>query len=89
MSATTVQATDYVDWASLGKVAGVSLVFGVGIVVLFSVAVLGLSMARGRASDDDIAVNGRGAGSAIAALCFVMCAAAVGYGLYLIIPQFH
>jgi hypothetical protein len=89
MSAATVQATDYVDWVSLGKVAGVGLIFGVGIVALFAIGVLGLSMARGKATDGEAPVDGPGAGSVLAGMCFVVCAAAVGYGLYLIIPQFH
>ncbi len=83
------KAAPFVDWTALGKVAGVSLLFGLAVVVLFSVGVVGLSMARGTVDDNGLAVSGRGLGSVLAAACFVVCAAAVGYGLYLIIPQFH
>ncbi|SHG21610.1 hypothetical protein SAMN05443575_1704 [Jatrophihabitans endophyticus] len=90
-----------IDWAALGKVAGVSLLFGLAVVVLFSVGIVGLSMARGHdvieAPHDPAgapvaalgAQNRRVVGSALAGVCFVACGAAVLYGLYLIVPQFH
>jgi hypothetical protein len=96
MSATVTAAatrTPFIDWGAFWKVAGVSLVFGLGLVVLFSLGVVGLSMARGKTRDDDpdsaVVRGGRGVGSVLAGTCFVLCAAAVLYGLYLEIPQFH
>ena len=83
------ESTPFIDWAALGKVAGVSLAFGLAVVVLFSVGVVGLSMAKGKISDDGTAVAGRGVGSVLAGTCFVVCGAAVLYGLWLIVPQFH
>ena len=82
-----------IDWESLFKVAGVSLVCGVGIVVVFSVGLLGLSLAEGGAAGQG-AVDGqraeaRPAGTALAGLCFLVCAAAVAFGIWLIVPQFH
>ena len=76
-----------IDWASLFKVAGVSLVFGVGIVVVFSVGLLGLSMAEGEVDGEGAAA--RPVGTALAGLCFLVCAAAVAFGIWLIVPQFH
>jgi len=70
-----------IKWADLGQVAEVSLAFGVGIAVVFTLGVLALSRVpdgRSRA----VAVSG-------AATAFALCAAAVAYGLYLLIPQFH
>ena len=70
-----------IKWADLGQVAEVSFAFGVGIAVVFTVGVLALSRVpdgRSRA----VAVSG-------AATAFALCAAAVAYGLYLLIPQFH
>ena len=82
-----------IDWASLFKVAGVSLVFGVGIVVLFSIGLLGLSMAEGETATDGpggaTAAGGRPIGTALAGVCFLVCAAAVAFGIWLIVPQFH
>lgn len=74
-----------IDWAALLKVAGVSFAFGVGIVAVFSVGLLGLS----RVSGSDGQATGTPSGRALAGSCFVLCAAAVLYGLWLIIPQFH
>lgn len=76
----------HIDWSALGQVAIASLVFGVGIAVLFAVGVTALSRRtvaieekKGLAPVD----------TAVAGLCFLACVAAVFYGLYLIIPQFH
>jgi hypothetical protein len=80
----------FIDWASLGKVAGVSLVFGVAIVIIFSVGIVGLSWFNGESTSPEVGVrSSRTAGLAMASVSFVLCIAAVLYGLYLIIPQFH
>jgi hypothetical protein len=76
----------HIDWSALGQVAIVSLVFGVGIAVLFAVGVTALSR-RAVAIDEKKAAPP--ADTAVAGLCFLACIAAVAYGLYLIIPQFH
>ncbi|WP_375491116.1 hypothetical protein [uncultured Jatrophihabitans sp.] len=88
-----------IDWSAFWQVAGVSLAFGLGITVLFALGVMGLSMSRGHVKDEadaaggaqtgDAVRGGRGAGSILAGTCFVLCVAAVLYGLYLEIPQFH
>jgi hypothetical protein len=77
-----------IHWAGLAKVAEVSLAFGVGIVAVFALGVLGLSRVEtARAGDASAAV--RAGGYLVAAVAFLGCAAAAGYGLYLLIPQFH
>ncbi|GAA1532393.1 hypothetical protein [Kribbella lupini] len=76
----------HIDWSALGQVAVVSLIFGVGLAVLFSFGVTALSR-RAVAVDEKRAVSP--VDTAVAGLCFLACVAAVGYGLYLIIPQFH
>ncbi len=70
-----------IDWATLGSVFGVSLVVTVALVGLFTLGITGLSR-RERA----VAVGGS-AGLAVtgAYACFAACAAAVGYGIYLIV----
>ena len=83
-------AAPLIDWTALGKVAGVSLVFGVAVVVLFSLGIVGLSMARGDEAPADTprrTVGWPGRSWPGSASC--CCAAAVLYGLYLIVPQFH
>lgn len=76
----------HIDWSALGQVAIASLVFGVGIAVLFAVGVTALSR-RAVAIEEKKGVAP--VDTAVAGACFLACIAAVFYGLYLIIPQFH
>ncbi|MFJ5732260.1 hypothetical protein [Streptomyces paradoxus] len=70
-----------IDWAALGSVFGVSLVVTVALVGLFTLGITGLSR-RERA-----VAQGGSAGLTVtgAYACFAACAAAVGYGIYLIV----
>ena len=86
-----------IHWEALAAVALVSLIVGVLVVVLVSLAMVGLSArepAQGgeRASADDTPVIGRGgstlspaAGTAVAVVCLLGAAAIVLYGLYVIV----
>jgi hydrogenase-4 membrane subunit HyfE len=76
----------HIDWGSLGEVAVVSLIFGVGLAVLFAFGVTAMSR-RAVAIEENKPPSVLDTG--VAALCFAACLAAVFYGLYLIIPQFH
>ncbi|MFJ1970464.1 hypothetical protein ACIO93_17500 [Streptomyces sp. NPDC087903] len=70
-----------IDWAALGSVFGVSLVITVALVALFTLGVTGLSRRERAAAQGDsaaLAVTG-------AYVCFAACAAAVAYGISLII----
>ncbi|GHD27276.1 hypothetical protein ACIP3D_08885 [Streptomyces longwoodensis] len=70
-----------IDWAALGSVFGVSLVVTVGLVALFTLGVAGLSArerAQARGGSAALAVTG-------AYACFAACAAAVAYGISLIV----
>lgn len=74
-----------VKWGALGEVASVSFGATVGVVVLFALGVRALAerdQARADGGDGTAQLAGAGA-------CFFVCAGAVLYGLYLIIPQFH
>jgi hypothetical protein len=77
-----------IHWSGLIKVAEVSLVFGVGIVAVFALGVVGLSKAE-EARSAPTGSPARAAGLATAGVSFAACAAALLYGLYLLIPQFH
>jgi hypothetical protein len=66
-----------IDWAALGSVFGVSLVATVGLVGLFTLGVVGLAK-----QGDGGAVTPVRAG---AYACFALCAAAVAYGIFLIV----
>ncbi|NKQ27025.1 hypothetical protein [Streptomyces galbus] len=74
------------DWSALGQVAAVSLGVTVAVVVVFALGVLGLSRAEDARQEDG---GPTALGRAQAGLCFLACAAVVGYGIYLVVPQFH
>ncbi|WEO98212.1 hypothetical protein A6P39_031580 [Streptomyces sp. FXJ1.172] len=72
-----------IDWAAIGSVFGVSLLATVGLVVLFTLGVRGLTRRERAAAEGDsaaLAVTG-------AYVCFAACAAAVAYGIYLIVSK--
>ncbi|MWA10262.1 hypothetical protein [Streptomyces sp. BA2] len=80
-----------IDWAALGSVFGVSLAVTVALVGLFTLGIVGLS--KGEAATSGASTAGTstaGGGTATAArtgayVCFALCAAAVAYGIYLIV----
>ncbi|MDX2709012.1 hypothetical protein OG937_32370 [Streptomyces sp. NBC_00510] len=77
----------HIDWAALGSVFGVSLAVTIGLVGLFTLGIVGLSK-QGAATGE--AGGGSAAGSTALArsgayLCFALCAAAVAYGIFLIV----
>ena len=74
-----------IHWSGLLKVAEVSLAFGVGIVAVFALGVLGISRIETARASGGAKVGGY----ALAGAAFLACAGAVFYGLYLLIPQFH
>ncbi|MFJ6728971.1 MULTISPECIES: hypothetical protein [unclassified Streptomyces] len=70
-----------IDWAALGSVFGVSLVVTVALVGLFTLGIMGLSRRERAAAQGGtaaLAVTG-------AYACFAACAAAVAYGISLIV----
>ncbi|MGW7052052.1 hypothetical protein [Streptomyces sp. NPDC054887] len=71
-----------IDWAALGSVFGVSLLATVALVGLFTLGIVGLSKQE--------SASAQGGGSAALArtgayACFALCAAAVAFGIYLIV----
>ncbi|MFJ4846148.1 MULTISPECIES: hypothetical protein [unclassified Streptomyces] len=69
----------HIDWAALGSVFGVSLAVTVGLVGVFTLGIVGLSRPAG-------VRGGQGAlARAGAYACFALCAAAVAYGIFLIV----
>ncbi|MEU4658831.1 hypothetical protein AB0G32_33705 [Streptomyces sp. NPDC023723] len=70
-----------IDWAALGSVFGVGLGATVALVTLFTLGIAGLTR------QERAAAQGGSAGLAVtgAYVCFAACAAAVAYGIYLIV----
>ncbi|MGW7490309.1 hypothetical protein [Streptomyces sp. NPDC054786] len=74
-----------IDWAALGQVFGVTLAVTVGIVGLFTVGIVGTARKpQPEGGAVAVAVPGTGA-RAGAVTAFALCAAAVAYGIYLIV----
>ncbi|ALV36526.1 MULTISPECIES: hypothetical protein [Streptomyces] len=72
-----------IDWAALGSVFGVSLAVTVGLVALFTLGVMGLSRKeRAVAEGNSAALAATGA-----YVAFAGCAAAVAYGISLIMNK--
>lgn len=76
-----------IDWAALGSVFGVSLGVTVALVGLFTLGIVGLSKHEAATSG---AASATGSTAPVAArtgayVCFALCAAAVAYGIYLIV----
>ncbi|MGW7820645.1 hypothetical protein ACWGLF_21530 [Streptomyces puniciscabiei] len=72
-----------IDWSALGSVFGTSLVFTVGLVALFTLGINGLARrekAAAQGGSAPLAVTG-------AYVCFAACAAAVAYGIFLIVSK--
>lgn len=70
-----------IDWAALGSVFGVSLVATVALVGLFTLGIVGLTKQESAAAQGGSALVARTGAYA----CFALCAAAVAYGIYLIV----
>lgn len=71
--------SDYVDWDALWRVLALGIGFGVGVVVLFSVAIAGL--------DDADSAGRRNRGRAVAGICLAVCAAAIVYGIWVMLDK--
>ncbi|RST13143.1 hypothetical protein E2C00_14450 [Streptomyces sp. WAC05374] len=70
-----------IDWAALGSVFGVSLLATVALVGLFTLGIVGLSKQETASANGGSAVMARTGAYA----CFALCAAAVAYGIFLIV----
>lgn len=78
-------AAAIVDWGALGKVIVVSLVAGVGLTAVFSIAVAGaVSFADFRRERRPVAA---GAFAIVALVASVACLAAIAYGIALMIAN--
>jgi hypothetical protein len=76
-----------IDWGSLGLVSVVSFAAGVAVVVLVSLALVGLSArvpGRIGGPQDGAPTLAPAAGTAVGVVCLAAVVAIVGYGLYII-----
>jgi len=79
----------HIDWASLISIAVVAAASALALVMLVSLALVGLSIRSGYRTGGPAGWSAPGArptlGTAVAALCIVSAALIVGFGLYLIL----
>ena len=79
-----------INWGALSVVGAVSLVIGVLVVVLVSLALVGLSARESEPAGEALVIGRTGsglsrtAGTVMAAVCLLGAAAIVLYGLYLL-----
>src|SRR3954452_1938232 len=73
--------SDWVNWASLGKVLAAGLVCGVGIVVFFALGLVGASSAVGGSTRSQVV------GWTGAVLCFGVTILAIAAGLWVILTD--
>ncbi|MCJ1715723.1 hypothetical protein [Curtobacterium sp. VKM Ac-2922] len=87
-----------IDFGAIGTVAGVGFVAAVGVVLLYTLGLRFLSTGqpadaggeRTQYSEETPRSGTTPLGAmAAAVVCFALCAAAVLYGIWLTIPQFH
>ncbi|MFC0596947.1 hypothetical protein [Streptomyces palmae] len=80
-----------IDWNALGQVFGTTLLFTIALVGVFTLGILGTARRSGQSAGEtsETAVATAGGPSAAvragAYACYALCAAAVGYGIYIIV----
>ncbi len=82
--------SDYIDLSALGQVLAASLLLGAGLVAVFAVGLVGLSMHEGTMASgehSDVTHQGSPAGLAVAAICFTIVVGGVGLGLWTILAK--
>jgi hypothetical protein len=81
----------WIDWTAIWEIVVVGLLAGAGLPALFALGMRALGRpgrAHAVASENEL-VGGNPAAMAIAGLCFAICVAAVGYGIYIIVVSGH
>jgi hypothetical protein len=69
-----------IKWAEIGQVAGIGLVVTVVTVLLFSLAIVGMSRVKiARTQGGDVV-----SGAALASVCLAICVVIAGSGIYAI-----
>jgi hypothetical protein len=75
----------FINLSALWKIVVFGLLAGAGLPALFAAGMLALSRgpkARTAGADSEVVVGGSLAGTIIAAVCFLVILAAIGWGIY-------
>ena len=81
----------WIDPRAVGEIVVVGLLAGAGLPAIFAIGLRALGTpGKGhvKVSDDEL-VGGNPAGIAMAAACFAIVLAAIGYGIYIIVISGH
>jgi hypothetical protein len=89
--------SQWIDFSAIWKVVVFGLLAGAGLPALFAIGVTALSRpgsrraatAAGPGGGDDVLVGGSVTGIIIAAVCFLIVLAAIGWGIYEIYQTGH
>ena len=80
---------DWIDLHALGQIIGIGLICGAGLPALFAVGLRALGSGNPDAAtagqSGDRLVGTNPLGKAVAAVCFAVVLAAIGWGIYLIV----
>ena len=83
--------SSWIDLRAVWEIVVLSLLAGAGLPALFAIGLRALGTpGKGhvKVSDDEL-VGGSRAGIAIAAACFAIVLAAIGYGIYIVVISGH
>jgi hypothetical protein len=78
----------WINLAAIWKIVGLGLLAGAGLPAIFALGLLSLSKggrtqtAGAGGADSDVVVGGNPAGIVVAAFCFLIVLAAIGWGIY-------
>jgi hypothetical protein len=75
----------WINLTAIWKIVGFGLLAGAGLPALFALGLLSLSKGgrtQTAGADSDVVVGGNPAGIVVAAFCFLIVLAAIGWGIY-------
>lgn len=75
----------WINLTAIGKIIVLGLVAGAGLPALFALGLVSLSKGRRTqtaGADSDVIIGGNPAGIVVAAFCFLVVLAAIGWGIY-------
>jgi hypothetical protein len=81
----------WIDYKALWEIVVVGLLAGAGLPAIFALGMRALAIpgkSHVRTSDREL-VGGSPAGTAVAALCFLIVLGAIGYGIYIVVASGH
>jgi hypothetical protein len=81
----------WIDLRAVGEIVVIGLLAGAGLPAIFAIGLRALGTpgkGQVKVSDDEL-IGGNPAGIAMAAACFAIAAAAIGYGIYIIVISGH